>query len=338
MLNRSKSIKVGVLGAGAIVRDVHLPVLSALPDVQVVWVADTQEERAHEVARAYGVHSWLAPATPKDLPEADVVLVAIPWGARSPYLDELADRQVAAYVEKPLARTVLDHEALCAAFGAARLADGLQRRSYGPVVAARLQVDQALFGQLRAVRYEVGGPGIVVGSRYGADFALAGGGILFETSVHGLDAVLRIVSAKSVHLVECNMILDGMFDIDTQARAILTRDDGSQVEFHLVASYLRPTSNALELQFEHATVSFSLFSWSGFHVKGCLGGYWRLDTNKPLLPLTAFQTFARHWSRFLEGVRKGVPNETSAIESVTTTHLIEQLYEGRLVKREEAKT
>ena len=336
-MNRSKCIRVGVLGCGQITRDVHMPVLSVLPDVEVVWVADMQGERAHDVARAFGVHSWLAPATPKDLPEADVVLVAIPWGARPPYLDELAVRNVAAYVEKPLARTVSDHKALCAAFGASRLADGLQRRSWGPVVAARSQVDKALFGQLRSVRFEVGGPGIVVGSRYGADFELAGGGILFETGVHGLDAVLRIVSARSVQVVECNMALDGRFDIDTQARAVLTRFDGSQVEFHVVASYLRTTSNALELQFEHANVSFSLFSWSGFHVKGRLGGHWRLDTSKPLLPLTSFQTFGRHWSRFLDGVREGLANETSAIESFTTTHLIEQLYEGRLGQREEAK-
>lgn len=330
-------MRVGILGAGAITRDVHMPVLSVLPDVNVVWVADAQEERAREVASAYGVHSWLAPSNPKDLPEADVVLVAIPWGARPPYLHELAVRKVAAYVEKPLARTVRDHEALCTAFGASRLADGLQRRSWGPVDAARLQVEKALFGQLRAVRFEVGGTGIVVGSRYGADFKLAGGGILFETGVHGIDAVLRIVSPKSVQVVECNMILDRRFDIDTQARAILTRHDGSEVEFRVAASYLRTTSNAIELQFEHANVSFSLFSWSGFQVKGRLGGLWRLDTNKPLLPLTSFQTFGRHWSRFLEGVREDLANETSAIESIPTTHLIEQLYEGRLVQFKEAR-
>ena len=46
---------VGIIGAGVIVQTVHLPVLLAVPNIRIAWIADVREGLAHEVAKAFGV-------------------------------------------------------------------------------------------------------------------------------------------------------------------------------------------------------------------------------------------------------------------------------------------
>src|SRR5579862_6214536 len=118
---------VGVIGAGDIVRQMHLPVLLNVPSVQVTWIYDHDEGRCVNLARAYGVRA-VAAATPSDLPECDVALLAIPMAARSSYLDEFAGRGSAVLCEKPFALAVADHEHFVSQYPAHRLGCGYMRR------------------------------------------------------------------------------------------------------------------------------------------------------------------------------------------------------------------
>ncbi|MDH7569994.1 MAG: Gfo/Idh/MocA family oxidoreductase, partial [Armatimonadota bacterium] len=51
----AKVLKVGVIGAGAAARLVHLPALDRVPEAEVLVIADTHLERAEALARRHGI-------------------------------------------------------------------------------------------------------------------------------------------------------------------------------------------------------------------------------------------------------------------------------------------
>src|SRR5579871_763292 len=104
--------RVGVIGAGAIAFGSHVPVLLNTAGAAIAWIMDRDEKRARRVARCFGVPH--ARGDLETLPDADVVLVTIPYGARAPLYEALGRRFPAIYVEKPLALTLAEHDRLCA--------------------------------------------------------------------------------------------------------------------------------------------------------------------------------------------------------------------------------
>jgi predicted dehydrogenase len=50
-----RTLRIGVVGAGGIVRSRHLPALATLPDVEVVAVTNARRETAETVAREFGI-------------------------------------------------------------------------------------------------------------------------------------------------------------------------------------------------------------------------------------------------------------------------------------------
>jgi predicted dehydrogenase len=262
-----------------------------------------------------------------DLPQADVMLLGIPFGVREPYYEALRSREVALYVEKPIALTLREHRRLCDWFADSRLACGFQRRLWAPTQLVRRILADRLFGGLREVRFGFGDPGIVVSGKYSADPRLASGGILAETAVHGIDALLYILDATSVRLDSVRMICDGGFDLHTEARLSAITSSG-EIDWELKVSCLEETINQLEFICDTATFSYSLFGDGAITVKphGAAGQY-VLSPERAMQPFTAAQTFHAFWSLFLSGVRTGQVNETAASQSLLTTAVLEGLYE-----------
>lgn len=322
-------LSVGIIGAGDIVASVHLPVLLAMEEVSVAWLTDADSSKADSVARAYRVGSCKLPKNLTDLPPADVVLLSIPYGVRTPYYVTLSGNSCGLYVEKPFARTVEEHRRICSLFPDYRLACGFQRRSWGPTLQLKQLIELNLFGRLRFVRLAFGGPGIVVGGRYSSDIRLAGGGILMETGCHSIDALLFILDAIAVQVNEVKMIMDRGFDLHTNTKLILTTQREQHIECEGTVSSLQDTTNCLEFTFDHGVVSFNLFGNGAVNVRGLNNEEsYVLSSTKNLYPATPFQTFYEYWSLFLKGIHAKCANLTSASRSILTTEVIEELYDA----------
>lgn len=317
---------VGIIGAGSIVANVHLPVLLNLDSVLVSWIADIDEARSRRLGKAFRVRPVSLSGDLADLPSADIVLLAAPYGARTPYFEALKRRNTALYVEKPFACTEEEHDDLCDWFGASRIADGFQRRSWGPAMAMRTLIDEEVFGPLRKVRFGVGRPGIVIGNRYASDFGLAGGGILMEVGVHGIDLILFLLRATGVQVTGGEMMLEDKFDVHTHGHMLVQRRGSESVLCEVTASSLRQTTNRFDLEFETASLSFSMFAWEGFRVRSRGKGEYLVSPAGAMYPITPYQTFHRHWRDFVEGVRIGEVNRTMAVHSRLTTRAVAQLY------------
>lgn len=321
-------ISVGIVGAGQIVSDVHVPILLSLPNVSLEWIADSDWQKAKSVARAYKLNYCTPRDNLKNLAKADIILLAIPYGARDPYYEILRERQCAIYVEKPFANSLAYHKKISAGFFDYQLGVGFQRRSWGPTLLIKQLIDSNLFGPLRSVQYGFGGPGIVTSGRYSTNLQLAGGGILFETGVHGIDALLFVTGAIASNINRVKMVMDEGFDLHTEAELELTTKRAENIACHITVSCLQETIERTEFTFDQAVVSYSLFSEGQVTVKPLGGGgSYLITTAKPLSPSTPFQTFAEHWSKFIHGVHTQQANWTSAAQTTLTTAVVEKLYE-----------
>ncbi len=337
-------IRVGIIGAGDIVRAVHLPVLHAMPEVAVAWLTDLDATRARELARAYRVRDVVLPSDLSNLPTADVMLLATPLGVRDAYYDALVERKQALYVEKPFAIDLAQHRRTSSRFPEHALASGLMMRAFGPTQGLRRLLDHGLFGPLRSVRVGFGRPGLVTHGRFYFDASRGGGGFVSEVGIHGIDTLLFASGARAFAVRELHVIRDDDgFDLHTHAELSLDTPHGSDVRCEITLTALENTREEVVFDFDRAELSYPLVGQGyalvgdavsyDIRVRPRAGGavYTLRPGEEPFHPVTKFQTFAAYWSDYLEGVRNAVGNYTTATAAELTSALV-----GALAGEEDA--
>jgi predicted dehydrogenase len=336
---RSKRpLSVACIGAGDIVRATHLPVLKAMKQVEIAWIADVNHGRARELANVYDVPYSALPKDLSELPKADVYLIACPFGVRDPYYDVLRDRSVALYVEKPLARTAERHAELCSWFPDFALASGLMMRCWGANILARNILQQRIFGPLRAIRFGFGKPGIVTQGNYYFEPKRGGAGMISEVGIHGIDAILYVTQATQATITSAYTVLEGDLDLHTEAQFRALTADDEEFDLSFTISSLQPTIEGIEIDCEYATITYPL-PGQGYALiaeeinmnvvvqpRGGDGAYIIGPEYVPLQPATKFQMFHEYWRQFLAGLDSKTSNCTSAARAQLTTRVIEQCY------------
>ncbi len=326
-------LTVGVIGCGTIVRNIHLPVLLSLPGINVAWLTDQDISKAQALSAASGVDALPLPGQLNHLLKTDILLIAIPNGGRPPYLDLIREGLMrCAYVEKPFARSMREHDLLTRGLEAWQVAVGFDRRAFGITRLARETVDEQIFGLLRAVRFEFGGLGrILTGGGYLGNAQLAGGGILYQMGVHYIDSILFITNARCVALESGVMEVEDELDIHTEADLVLMLEDGHRVPLHILATTLKRANNRIELEFDRATISFTpAYGDPRLEVStrsaGIVG---HLHPTPEHGPLTPYASYAAHWRRVFIAIAQRKQNETSATACRLTTKTLEALYSLR---------
>jgi predicted dehydrogenase len=328
---------VGVIGAGDIARTAHLPVLSVLEGARLAWVTDLDRGHAEALGRSYKLPHFVVPRNAEELPEADVILLACPYGVRMPYYEALRRRECAIYVEKPLARTAAEHREICAMFPGYALTSGLMMRCWSSNLMARQAIESRIFGAIRCARFATGRPGLVTGGRYYLDPRKGGGGMLAEFGIHGVDSLLFIAHAVAARVDEVRVDRDGDLDLHTEARLTLELAGGATARCEITVTGIENVVEGVELEFDHAIVSYVLPN-QGWALHGDAidmdvlvrpragGRSYRLSPGLPdSYPGTKFQMFHEYWSRFLAGVRNRKENLTTATDAYLTTEVIERI-------------
>jgi predicted dehydrogenase len=331
-------LKVACIGAGDIVRATHLPVLKAMPEVEVSWIADVNEARAREMAKVYKVPFCALPKNLAELPSADVYLLACPFGVRDPYYSVLRDRTASVYVEKPFARTSERHAELCSWFPDYALASGLMMRCYGPNLMVRQLLQQQLFGRLQSVRFGFGKPGLVTQGNYYFEPGRGGAGMISEVGIHGIDAALFVSRATRADMESVNTVLQDDLDLHTEARLTAMNAEGQEFALEFTISSLQPTIEGVEIDCEYATLSYPL-PGQGYALiaekvdtdvvvqpKDGGAAYTIHPRYVPLHATSKFQMFHEYWRMFLAGVGTKAANSTSARQAQLTTEVIENCY------------
>jgi predicted dehydrogenase len=323
----SRALQVGVVGAGEITRQMHLPVLLNMPDVEVAWLYDRRDHQAAALSAAYGVKA-VAAATADALPSCDVALLAVPVNARQDYLRVFADRQTAVLCEKPFATSSRVHLNTLERFPNHKLGVGYMRRLYSSTTLLRGIVADGWFGPLRSIRINEGdrSKGRGVDQSFLNDQHLgAARGVLTDLGSHTVDLALHVCAADSYAIQSCEIVFDGAVDRKLSARIELQNAQGSAIEFDYCVSWLDRQPNILQLNFDHATLwsrlspSATVFLGDPAHPERCI------SLNRAGGASTYNQAFYLEWRSFLDGVVAGKESQISARSAALTTLLVEDL-------------
>jgi predicted dehydrogenase len=191
-------VRTAVIGVGHLGRH-HARILSDLEGVELVGVVDVNPQRAQEIAE---IHRTKALA-PGDLAGAvDAVVVATPTASHAEVARPLLERGIAVLVEKPIARSILEADAIIAAgrAGGTIVAVGHTERFNPAVEAAR--------GRLVSPRFiEVHRLGTFPDRSLDID-------VVFDLMIHDLDVVLSLVDSEVESIDAVGVpVLTGRVDI-----------------------------------------------------------------------------------------------------------------------------
>lgn len=321
-------MQIGIIGAGKIVEDSHLPVLANMPSLETSWVFDLNSERANAIAKVYDADSLDKEELKVRLPALDFCLVAVPYGVRKEYYDLLKSSNARIYLEKPYAFSLTELEDLNQSFGE-KMAVGFQRRYYQSVNNLKSIIREQFFGRLLCVTYVQGYYDLRSGGKgkFHTDVALAGGGVIAESAIHGLDVLVHLLEPTHIQLKSINCLAEGGMDYDSQFLSEFLVS-GHNVEVKCEISRLRPLGNYFELNFEHATLSMNFKpdayilvkkNNSVFHISE--------DVAKEKFAVTIDDAFYLCWEDFIStGEKYGKTAKTTALQLLTGW--LEDIYNG----------
>ena len=199
-------MRLALIGCGAIATRAHLPAFRKIPGVDVVVFAGRSRAKAEAAAASWGsgtvVDDWRAAlavmgvdavdiCTP-NVHHAEIALAAISLGLH-------------VLVEKPMATTVADADAMVAAADAAGvvLMPAQNVRFAAPFAAAADAVRSGRIGSpvsFRAAFGHAGPEGWAPDAAWFLDAAAAGGGALLDLGVHMIDVLHAVVGDEVVEV------------------------------------------------------------------------------------------------------------------------------------------
>ena len=190
-----EKLRVAVVGCGAIAAFHHLPAIAERArsgDLELALLVDRDRDRAAALARRFGVTAiesdWRAVAG-----RADAAIICLPNHLHRPAAVDLLGAGLAVLVEKPMALSAAEADAMIAAArsSAKPLAVGLEFRFFDASRAVGDLLRSGLLGAIRRVDMRVG---VVSRWPFATDFALrretAGGGVVADFGTHVLDLLL----------------------------------------------------------------------------------------------------------------------------------------------------
>jgi predicted dehydrogenase/nucleoside-diphosphate-sugar epimerase len=254
-LSPAAPLRVAVVGCGAVTEANLLPVLAGHELVRLVGLVDRVPDRARALADLYGVSTVLSDYAKLQPELVDGVVVATPPGHHAQATIELLDRGFHVLVEKPMALTRREAEAMVEAAERSRraLAVGLYRRLLPSVRLLRSLSVSGRFGQLQSIDIEEGGPYTwKLAALDGLTRTGGGGGVLIDIGSHLLD-MLRFIVPGEITLVRC--VHNGRGGIETECELELeVIGQDRRIPCRVELSRTRHLRNVVRVVTEEATL------------------------------------------------------------------------------------
>jgi predicted dehydrogenase len=323
------NFQIGIIGAGSIVELTHLPAIRVLDNVSTAWIYDNNAARMNKVAAMYGIPPLGDRKLEEAIAEANVCLLAIPYGVRKPYIELCRQHHKGLVIEKPFAFSVKEHEEYCLNFEEWQIGVNFQRRFYQSVGLLRKIISDNIFGKLQSIKLKHGSFALKGGSGFVSDVKLAGGGVIAESAVHNLDIILYITGARAVSLRNLRSFHRNGLDYDSVFESEIN-DGENNLPVRCEITTLRNLGNELQLQFSNAVVSCDLSPQGKIKVYNN-GFSYTMDEalEHEALDKRATQVneaFLVYWQQYLQGFRNKTVNNTHASRSLLTSNWLELIY------------
>lgn len=186
-----KALRTALVGCGK-VGAIHAAALQSLDESELVAVCDASLDRAGAFASRYGGRPYADVATMLRESGAEAVTLCTPHPQHVEAAIEAAARGVHVLVEKPMAATLADCDAMLAAARKAGTTLGVvsQRRFYEPVLRMREAIDAGKIGRPALGVFQMFSwrePAYYRSDPWRGKWDTEGGGVLVNQSPHQLD-------------------------------------------------------------------------------------------------------------------------------------------------------
>jgi predicted dehydrogenase len=189
---RADQTRVAVVGCGAAARLLHVPALARRDDCALVALVDPARDRAAQLARRHRVPHVLSDHRALADIGATAAIVAAPNDLHAPLTLDLVGMGLDVLVEKPVAVTVKQADAMvdAANSAAALVAVGMFLRFAAGNRAVKSMLDARLIGEVSSFQVRWGVDyAWPVSTGYLLDRQRAGGGTLIDVGPHVIDLI-----------------------------------------------------------------------------------------------------------------------------------------------------
>ena len=342
-----EKFRVGIIGAGSIAQAVHIPGWKALPDVEIVAVADLNEATARQAAAAAGAAHVFTDYRELLKLGLDAVDVCTPNRVHTPVVLAALGRGCHVLCEKPLAVTTAEVRRM------GELADKKRRllmtgqnnryraESYAVKAwAAAGNLGAVYHARVRATRraWLPTRPGFI-------DDKLSGGGPCMDIGVHALDAALwimgfpkpvRVSGTTKVNFAHGRKIPGKWGDWD---RKMYSVEDFAAGFVHFAnGATLALEASWLGHQTEDEDFSFQLFGteasvkWPSAEFSSVAAGVF-VD-GKLSYPRRIEATHAEEIALFYRAIQSGQPSPVPWTETIHVIAILEAVYRSQQLGRE----
>ncbi|MEG3146590.1 Gfo/Idh/MocA family oxidoreductase [Sphingomonas sp. RT2P30] len=218
-------VRMAMVGCGAIAELGHLPGARLADKVEFTVLIDRDEARARALAARFGIaHVATDIAAASD--HADAACVALPHHIHRQATELLLERGLHILIEKPLATTLADCDAMLAtAARVGRKVGVAMVRRYAPSSRYLKQlVDSGMLGRIERIHIVSGvGDAWAGQSLYMLSARESGGGVLMCNGCHDLDALTWLLGP--VDALQCQ--IDSAFGLEGNCRIDCTMASGA---------------------------------------------------------------------------------------------------------------
>jgi predicted dehydrogenase len=324
-VNGVASLRIGLISAAHVHADSYAPLLAAMPDVELLGVADQDEERGRTFAAAHRV-PFLGPREALLAERPDAVVVTSESAHHRDDVQAAAHSGAHVLCEKPLTTSTADGLAMvdaCAAAGV-RLMTAFPMRFSAPMREVATAIAGGEIGSVRAVAAVNQGQLPSRRRAWFADPALAGGGAVSDHTVHVVDLLRWILGREVVEVwATTNRILHAdRAEVETGGLVVVTFDGG--VFASIDCSWSRPDGYptwgglGMEIIGERGVLEVDAFR-QRFTVYGsgdppATWTYWGSDADRQML------------RAFVDSVRAGAAPPISGEDGLRAVEVVEAAY------------
>jgi predicted dehydrogenase len=256
-------MRIGIIGAGAIVQSAYLPALRRISNLVLTAIVDTDIELTSNLGKKYQLH-YIGPDIDQCLNYVDVVLVATPTFLHAPIAIHCMELGKHVLCEKPLSCHVKDAAQMvnCARSNDVKLGVAHVRRFYPSSQAIRKIIKDKQLG--RVVSFDCQEGHVFTwptGSGFFFDREKAGGGVFMDIGVHLLDLLIWWFDSKPTLLRYED---DNLGGVEAFSKVILTFEN--KIEGSVQISRISPLRNNYRIQCEKGIIEYNPLNLERFYI------------------------------------------------------------------------
>lgn len=245
----SNAVRLGIIGAGRVTAHHHLPALAATSQVKVVALADVDSARLVPLAAQYDIASQYTDFRALlDRPDVDAVAICTPPQFHAGMAVAALNAGKHVLIEKPLALSLADCDAIIAAASANRVKTtvGFNLRGHRLMRQAHALLDGGILGIVQAARvvYASGFRHREQAPAWRNDMQ-TGGGVILEVGSHGFDLLRYLLRTEFADIVALHQPREAASSVvtvaarmanDVQVSALLADQTGDALEVDVYGS------------------------------------------------------------------------------------------------------